>query len=247
MIQRATTEETKLTDNRAALIFPPAAVAEIPVKGTHLRFPVNRIFCVGRNYTAHAREMGMSVERDAPIYFTKCSAHIVLSGAVVPYPPGTQDYHHEMELVVAIDKPAFQIDKTRALEIVFGYACGLDMTRRDLQYRAVPKGHPWDLGKDFENAAVMAEIVPASECGHIDCGAISLSVNNEVRQSGDISDLMWSVPELIADLSKYYRLQPGDLIYTGTPAGVGPVQPGDRIEGSIDGVGVIELTISAAE
>lgn len=236
-----------MSDAHSDLIFAPPSVNAIPVKGTHVRFPVNRIFCVGRNYVAHAREMGMAVERDAPIYFTKCNAHIAMSGAVVPYPPGTGDYHHEMELVVAIDKPAFRIDSARALEIVFGYACGLDMTRRDLQYKAVAKGHPWDLGKDFENAAVMAEIVPASECGHICSGAISLSVNGEVRQSGDISDLMWSVAELIADLSKYYHLQPGDLIFTGTPAGVGPVRPGDRIEGNIDGVGKIELTVGPAE
>jgi len=236
-----------VSDHQSSLIFSPPSGIEVPVKGTGLRFPVNRVFCVGRNYVAHAREMGMSADRDAPIYFTKCSAHAVLSGAEVRYPPGTHDYHHEMELVAAIGEPAFRVDPSHALDAVFGYACGLDMTRRDLQYKAVPKGHPWDLGKDFEDSAVIAEIVRAEECGHIRSGSICLSVNGEPRQSGDISDLMWSVPELIADLSQYYHLRPGDLIYTGTPAGVGPVKPGDRISGSIERVGEISLTIAAAE
>ncbi len=236
-----------MSDSNPALMFAPPPTIDVPIKGTPVRFPVRRIFCVGRNYAAHAKEMGMTVERDAPIYFTKGNTHLVMSGARVPYPPGTQDYQHEMELVVAIGKPAFQVDVEHALEIVFGYACGLDMTRRDLQYKAVPKGFPWDTGKDFENSAVIAEIVPAGECGHIHSGAICLSVNDELRQSGDISDLMWTVPELIADLSKYYHLQPGDLIYTGTPAGVGPLQPGDEITGSIDKVGDIALSIGVAE
>jgi len=234
-------------DNRPELTFAAPCPIDLPIRGSRLRLPVNRVFCVGRNYLAHAREMGMAEERDAPIYFTKCSAHVILSGAEVPYPPGTRDYHHEMELVAAIGRPAFRIDATKALDVVLGYACGLDMTRRDLQYKAVPKGHPWDVGKDFENSAVIAEIVRAEECGHIDSGAIRLSVNGEPRQSGDISDLMWSVPELIVDLSRLYHLQPGDLIYTGTPAGVGAVVPGDRISGSIDGLGEITLTIGAAE
>lgn len=236
-----------MSHSRSNLIFAPPPCIDIPIRGTDLRFPVNRVFCVGRNYLAHAKEMGMAVERDAPIYFTKCSAHVVLSGAEVPYPPGTRDYHHEMELVAAIGKPAFRVDVAHALEAVFGYACGLDMTRRDLQYKAVPKGHPWDIGKDFEDSAVIAEIVSVKECGHINTGAICLSVNGELRQSGDISDLMWSVPELISDLSQYYHLHPGDLIYTGTPAGVGPVQPGDFISGSIGQLGEITLTIGIAE
>jgi len=233
------------TDFSPVFGIPPCV--GLPIKGTHLRFPVNRVFCVGRNYVAHAKEMGMAAERDAPIYFTKCSAHVIQSGAEIPYPPGTRDYHHEMELVVAIGKPAFRVNAGRALEVVFGYACGLDMTRRDLQYKAVPKGHPWDLGKDFEDSAVIAEIVPVGDCGHIDSGAIELSVNGEPRQAGDISELMWSVPELISDLSHYYHLCAGDLIYTGTPAGVGPVQPGDRIKGSIAGIGTITLSVGAAE
>ena len=156
--QHYLSEEPEVSDSHTDLIFAAPSCIDIPIRGTRSRFPVNRVFCVGRNYVAHAKEMGMAVERDAPIYFTKCSAHVVLSGAEVPYPPGTHDYHHEMELVAAIGKSAFRVDVAHALEAVFGYACGLDMTRRDLQYKAVPKGHPWDLGKDFEDSAVMAEI-----------------------------------------------------------------------------------------
>ena len=226
------------------MIFAPPTVPTVAVKGTELRFPVNRVFCVGRNYEAHAKEMGMAVDREAPFYFTKSASSIVGSGATVPYPPGTSNYHHEMELVVAIGKPAFCVAVHDALQVVFGYACGLDMTRRDLQVEARSNGHPWDLGKNFENSAVISEIVTASESGHIESGDISLSLNEEVRQAGDISDLIWSVPELIADLSKYYHLQPGDLLYTGTPAGVGPVEAGDCIAGSIEQVGEISLTIA---
>jgi len=227
------------------MILVPPPVPTVAVSGTESRFPVNRIFCVGRNYAAHAREMGMAVDREAPFYFTKNASSVVTSGATVPYPPGTRNYHHEMELVVAIGKPAFCISLEDALEVVFGYACGLDMTRRDLQLQARDKGRPWDLGKNFENSAVISTLITASESGHIDRGDISLSVNDELRQSGDISDLIWSVPELIADLSKYYHLQPGDLLYTGTPAGVGPVEAGDVITGSIEQVGSIEFTIAS--
>lgn len=226
------------------LILAPPAVPTVPVRGTDLRFPVNRIFCVGRNYEAHAKEMGVAVDREAPFYFIKCASSIVESDATVPYPPGTSNYHHEIELVVAIGTPAFCVAVEDAPEVVFGYACGLDMTRRDLQFEARGKGRPWDLGKNFENSAVISEIVKASECGSIESGEISLSVNEELRQTGNISDLIWTVPELIADLSTYYHLQPGDLLYTGTPAGVGPVEPGDRIAGNIDQVGEIALTIA---
>jgi fumarylpyruvate hydrolase len=233
-----------MSDAHPKFVFAPPSVPTVAVKGTELRFPVNRIFCVGRNYEAHAKEMGVAVDREAPFYFTKSASSIVESGATVPYPPGTSNYHHEMELVVGIGKPAFCVAVKDAVQVFFGYACGLDMTRRDLQFEARGKGRPWDLGKNFENSAVISEFVTASESGHIESGEISLSVNEEVRQTGDISELIWSVPELIADLSKYYHLQPGDLLYTGTPAGVGPVEPGDRISGSIDKVGEITLTIA---
>ena len=189
----------------------------------------------------------MAVDRASPFYFTKSASTIVASGSTVPYPPGTRNYHHEIELVVAIDKSAFCVAVEDALEIVFGYACGLDMTRRDLQLEARDKGRPWDLGKNFENSAVISEIVPASQSGHIHSGDIRLSVNGDLKQVGDIRDLLWSVPELIAHLSRFYHLQPGDLLYTGTPAGVGPVEAGDIIKGSIDQVGEIEFTVAASE
>jgi fumarylpyruvate hydrolase len=244
-IQNNCRRKIELSNSNPDLIFTPPAIPTVAVMGTHLRFPVNRIFCVGRNYAAHAREMGMEIDRDVPFYFTKSSVSIVESGAIVPYPPGTHDYHHEMELVVAIGKAAFCTSTRDAWDVVFGYACGLDMTRRDLQFRARERGRPWDLGKNFENSAVIGEMVAAGECGRIESGAISLSVNGEIRQLGDISDLIWTVPELISDLSNYYHLLPGDLLYTGTPAGVGPVEPGDRIEGSIERVGEISLSIAS--
>jgi fumarylpyruvate hydrolase len=224
----------------STLVFSPT----VPVRGTDLLFPVNRIFCVGRNYEAHAKEMGMAVDREAPFYFMKSASSVVSSGATVPYAPGTSNLHHEIELVVAIGKPVFCATEEDAPAAIYGYACGLDMTRRDIQFKARDKGRPWDLSKNFENSAVISEIVRVSESGLIQSGDISLSVNKEPRQSGNVSDLIWSVPELIADLSKYYHLQPGDLLYTGTPAGVGPVERGDVITGSIDQVGEIEFTIA---
>lgn len=229
---------------RPTLVFAPPTIPTVAVKGTESRFPVNRIFCVGRNYEAHAKEMGLAVDREAPFYFTKSASSIIESGATVPYPAGTSNCHHEIELVVAIGKPAFRVAVEDAPEVIFGYACGLDMTRRDLQFEARDKGRPWDLGKNFENSAVISAIVTVGDSGQIESGSIRLSVNGEVRQTGDVSDLIWTVPELIADLSKYYHLQAGDLIYTGTPAGVGPVEPGDHIHGEIDKVGEIALTIA---
>jgi len=233
-----------VNSGHSTLVFSAPPSPTVPVKGTDLQFPVNRIFCVGRNYEAHAKEMGMAVDRQAPFYFIKSASSIVASGATVPYAPGTSNLHHEMELVVAIGQAAFCVTEETAPEAIYGYACGLDMTRRDLQFKARDKGRPWDLGKNFENSAVISEIVRVGESGLIQSGDISLSVNKELRQSGNISDLIWNVPELIADLSKYYHLQPGDLLYTGTPAGVGPVEPGDVITGSIDQVGEIEFTIA---
>jgi fumarylpyruvate hydrolase len=191
--------------------------------------------------------MGVAVDREAPFYFTKAAVHCVPSGSTVPYPPGTNSYHHELELVVVIGAPAFRVPAERALECVFGYACGLDMTRRDLQAAAKEQRRPWDLGKDVEQSAVLSEIVPATEIGHPATGLIQLRVNGETRQSGDISQLIHKVPEVIAHLSGFYHLQPGDLIYTGTPEGVGPVKPGDTLEGTIERVGSITLKIAAAE
>jgi fumarylpyruvate hydrolase len=229
------------------LVFPAAPPVAAPVRGRSERVPIRRIFCVGRNYEAHAREMGVAVDREAPFYFTKAAVHYVPSGSTVPYPPGTNSYHHELELVVVIGAPAFRVPAERALECVFGYACGLDMTRRDLQAAAKEQRRPWDLGKDVEQSAVLSEIVPATEIGHPATGLIQLRVNGETRQSGDISQLIHKVPEVIAHLSGFYHLQPGDLIYTGTPEGVGPVKPGDTLEGTIERVGSITLKIAAAE
>jgi fumarylpyruvate hydrolase len=168
----------------------------------------------------------------------------VCSGAEIPYPPGTGNYHHEVELVVAIDKPGFELPVDDALSIVYGYACGLDMTRRDLQIASRQNQGPWDIGKDFENAAVIGPIRPADEIGHPASGHISLSVNGETRQDSDISYMVWSVAEIIAHLSRFYRLEPGDLVYTGTPDGVGPVQSGETLAGEIAGVGSVQLHVA---
>jgi fumarylpyruvate hydrolase len=191
--------------------------------------------------------MGAVVDREAPFYFTKAADHYVASGSVVPYPPGTKNFHYEMEWVIAIGKPGFRIPEAQALDHVFGYACGLDMTRRDLQAAAKDKQRPWDIGKDVEGGAVLGEIAPAAEIGHPSSGRIELRVNGETKQASDISDLIHGVAAIVAHLSQYYHLQAGDLIYTGTPEGVGAVKPGDRLEGSIDGVGTLTLQIGPPE
>lgn len=228
-------------------LFPPPAVASIPIQGNDEYFPIGRIFCVGRNYEAHARELGNEVDRDAPFYFTKSALHYVPSGATVSYAPGTANLHHEMELVVAIGKTGFRIAEGQALAHVFGYACGFDMTRRDLQAALRAKQLSWDLAKDFENAAVVSALAPVSAIGHPDKGKIELKVNGDIRQSSDLGLMIHSVPAIIIHLSNYYHLQPGDLIFTGTPEGVGPVIAGDHIEGMIEGVGEIALNIGVAD
>jgi len=220
----------------------------LPVRGRADRAPVNRLFFVGRNYHAHAVEMGRPVDKSSarPFYFTKSPQTLVLSGATTPYPPGTADYQHEMELVVVIGAPGFRVTVDQAPALVFGYACGLDMTRRDLQLAAREQGRPWDLGKDVEQSSVVSEVVPMP--GRVlSTGSISLEVNGQPRQASDLSKLIWSVPELLADLSQYYHLMPGDLVFTGTPEGVGPVVAGDRLHGRIADVGEITLAIGAAE
>ena len=230
-------------------LWNPPPVYSLPVHGSKARYPVNRIFCVGRNYHAHAVEMGAPVDKAnaQPFYFNKAASTLVESGATVPYPTGTANYHHEMELVVAIGAPGFRVSESDAESLIYGYATGLDMTRRDLQLVARELGRPWDLGKDFELSAVCGEIVPIGNLGVLTSGALTLDVNGQRRQTSDLSQLIWSIPELIADLSKFYHLQPGDLIYTGTPEGVGAVKSGDKLSGHIDHVGGIELTIGAAE
>ena len=233
----------------ANFVFTPPATPALPVIGTAARFPVHRIFCVGRNYHAHALEMGNPVDKATmkPFYFTKSPSALVDSGATVPYPCGTANYHYEMELVVAIGAHGFRLAEADAPRVIFGYAAGLDMTRRDLQLVAREQGRPWDLGKDFEKSAVCTPILPVGDLGVLTGGAITLQVNGETKQSADLSQLIWNIPELLADLSKFYHLEPGDLIYTGTPEGVGPVKPGDRISGHIDGVGDVTLNVGQAE
>jgi len=228
-------------------VFPPPPPASAPVRGRAERFPINRIFCVGRNYEAHAKEMGVAADREAPFYFMKSPAHCTPSGSTIPFPPGTSNYQHEVEFVIAIGKAGFRIPAAQALDHVFGYAVGLDMTRRDLQAVAKEKQRPWDIAKDFEHSAVLAEIVPAAEIGHPDRGRIELRIDGQPRQAGDLSDLIHSPSAIVANLSQYYHLQPGDLIYTGTPEGVGAIKAGNRLEGSVEGVGTIALQVGQPE
>jgi fumarylpyruvate hydrolase len=229
-----------------SFLFPIPAPKSLPVQGENARFPVNRIFCVGRNYADHAKEMGVEVDREAPFYFTKTPSALEGSGQTLPYPPGTKNFHFEMELVIAIGAPTFRIAKEDALGAVYGYACGLDMTRRDLQLDARAKQRPWDLGKDVEHSAVVAAITQAKDF-HVAEQRISLTVNGAAKQNAKLSDLVWKVEELVNHLSHYYHLAPGDLIFTGTPAGVGAVTPGDAIAGSIDGLEPVTLTVGAGE
>jgi fumarylpyruvate hydrolase len=231
----------------ANLLFPVAPIPTVPVKGESQLFPVNRVFCVGRNYADHAKEMGVEVDREAPFYFLKPASAIVPTGATIAYPPGTANYHYEMEFVIAIGAPAFRIPEADAHSVVYGYACGLDMTRRDLQLDARAKGRPWDLGKAFEQSAIIAPITKAESFAAIGPQRIMLTQNAAVKQDAKLSDLVWSIPELVGHLSRYYHLAPGDLIYTGTPAGVGAVKPGDVLHGEIDGLASIALTIGQPE
>ncbi len=229
--------------------FAPAPVCSLPVVGQDARFPVKRIFCVGRNYHAHAVEMGRPVDKSTmkPFYFIKDASALVESGATVPYPAGTSNYHYEMELVVAIGAEGFRVKESDADRLIYGYAAGLDMTRRDLQLVARDQGRPWDLGKNFEKSAICSPLVPQGKLGVLQAGAIALQVNGTAKQSADLSQLIWNIPELLADLSQYYHLQPGGLIYTGTPEGVGAVVSGDLISGQIEQVGSVQLTIGTAE
>lgn len=220
----------------------------IPVAAGELGFPVRRVFCVGRNYADHAREMGavdQAEGREPPFFFTKPGDAVVagLGEMAVSYPPATSNLHHEIEMVVALGGGGANVSPAQALSLVFGYAVGLDLTRRDLQAAAKAKGHPWDMGKGFDQSAVCGAIAPVAECGHPATGRIWLSVNGEVRQEGDLAAMMWKVPEIIAQLSTLVRLAAGDLIYTGTPAGVGAVLPGDVLMGGVDGVGGLQVRI----
>lgn len=219
-------------------------VPALNIRGSRDKIAVHRLFFVGRNYQAHAAEMGHTVDKtkESPFYFTKAANTIVPSGSVVSYPPGTSNYHYEMELALVIGKEGLDIPRSQVHEHIFGYACGLDMTRRDLQLAARDKGRPWDLGKDFAQSSIISDVVPMP--GRvIEEADISLSVNGELKQCSNLNQLIWNIREIIEDLSRFYRLQPGDVIYTGTPEGVGPVVAGDTLTGSVSGVGEIWLTV----
>ena len=226
-----------------SFVILPVAQPTVDVAGSDDRFPVHRIYCVGRNYAKHAREMGMDPDREPPFFFSKPADAVVANGTPVPYPPRTSNLHHELELVVAIGTGGSDIPLDSALAHVFGYAVGLDLTRRDLQFAARDQGRPWDVAKGFEHSAPVSAIRPAAEMGHLEQGAIWLEVNGEPRQRANLSEMIWSVPEIVAELSTYYELRPGDLIFTGTPEGVGPVKRGDSLVGGIDGLETLRITI----
>jgi fumarylpyruvate hydrolase len=225
-------------------VIDPPTQSVVPVAGDGGFFPVRRVFCVGRNYAEHAREMGHDPSREPPFFFTKPADALVIAGDDTPYPPATVDLHHEIELVVAIGREARAVDAATALDHVWGYAAGIDLTRRDLQAEAKKLGRPWDMAKGFDASAPIGDLAPASKIGHPKSGRLALTVNGTIRQQGDIADMIWSVPEAIASLSGFVTLMPGDLIFTGTPAGVAAIVRGDRLEGTIEGVGSVGTTIA---
>ena len=227
-----------------AYVFTPLPIPTLPGAGTDKLFPVHRIYCVGRNFADHAIEMGHDPNREPPFFFQKNPDTLVLSGQDFPYPSSTNDVHHEIELVVALHKGGKDIPLDAAMSHVFGYAVGLDMTRRDLQGEAKKMGRPWETGKAFEASAPCTPLVPAGEAGDITSGAIWLKVNGEMRQSGDLNQMIWKVPEMISYLSGLFELQPGDLIFAGTPAGVGAVQRGDEMLGHVDGIGELHTRVA---
>ena len=229
------------------LMFPAVDPVVAPVEGHDAAIPVRRVFCVGRNYAAHAREMGKDPDREPPFFFTKWAETVVPDGATIPYPQATADYHWEVELVAVIGKPGINIKAADALDHIVAYGVGLDMTRRDLQSQAKDMGRPWDTGKNVVASAPLGKLHLAADTGHPDKGRIWLEVNGEVKQDGDLSELIWSVEEIIEHLSGLYRLQAGDLIYTGTPAGVGPCKTGDRLVARVEGLSDLVITIGDAE
>ena len=219
-------------------------VPSLPVEGSDLRFPVGRIYCVGRNYAEHAREMGHDPDREPPFFFMKPANSIVQNGSTIGYPAGTKDVHHEIEMVVAIGKGGKNIPADKALDHVWGYGVGLDMTRRDIQGEAKKLGRPWDMGKGFDHSAPLSALQPADRIGHPASGRIHLSVNGQVKQDGNLDQMIWPLPDVIAFISQSMRLEAGDLIYTGTPAGVGAVLPGDVLTAEVDGVAKLMVTIA---
>ncbi|ESR23138.1 fumarylacetoacetate hydrolase family protein [Lutibaculum baratangense] len=226
-------------------VFEPQAVPTLPVRGTDLLFPVHRIYCVGRNYAAHAVEMGHDPDKEPPFFFQKNPDNLVVGDDVVfPYPSETSDVHFEIEMNVALKSGGTNIPVERAMDHVYGYGVGLDMTRRDLQGEAKKLGRPWEVGKAFEASAPSTPLVTAEEIGHPAKGAVWLKVNGEMRQQGDLEQMIWKVPEMISYLSKLFELKAGDVIMSGTPAGVGPCKRGDVLEGHVDGVGDLRVTVA---
>ena len=223
-------------------IIEPVARASLPVRGSEQRFPVRRVYCIGRNYAAHSIEMGGDPNRESPFFFQKNPDNLDASGEF-PYPVKSSDVHHEIELVVALKSGGVNISVDNALEHVYGYAIGIDMTRRDLQAEMKQTRRPWEIGKAFERSAPIGPIIPASEMGHPDSGSISLKVNNDQRQQGNLNQMIWKVPEMIAYLSEYFEIGAGDLIMSGTPAGVGPVVRGDVMDAAIEGIGELVVTV----
>jgi fumarylpyruvate hydrolase len=235
--------EGNMSANDAYIITPPKQAA-VAVEGDKRQFPVRRIFCVGRNYADHAREMGADPTRELPFFFCKPADALVAGGATIPYPPQTKDLQHEVELVAAIAKGGANITREAALDHVFGYGVGIDLTRRDLQQEAKDKKRPWDWGKGFDHSAPCSALKPASGSGHPSSGRIRLAVNGQIKQDGNLDQMIWPLPDVIAFISQSMRLEAGDLIYTGTPAGVGPVSPGDVLTAEVDGVARLTVAIA---
>ncbi len=224
-------------------IFPPQEQTVLPIRGSDEVFPVNRVYCVGRNYAAHAIEMGHDPNKEPPFFFQKNPDNLLVEGQGFPYPAMTEDVHHEIEMAVALKSGGNNIAVADALDCVFGYSVSLDMTRRDLQAQMKKAGRPWEIGKAFEHSAPCGALVPASEIGHPDSGAVWLKINGETRQEGDLNQLLWKIPEMISYLSDLFPLKAGDVILTGTPSGVGPVQRGDKMHGHVAGVGDLHVDV----
>ncbi len=223
--------------------FVPAKIVSLPIQGSAARFPVHRIFCVGRNYADHAREMGHDPNRELPFFFMKPASALVSDGGNFPYPTLSLDVHHEVELVVAIGHGGSRVDASTALQHVYGYAVGLDMTRRDLQSEAKKMGRPWDTGKAFDHSAPCGTLLGAKDFAHLADASISLTIDGHARQSGNLRELIWNVPDTIAYLSTLFMLRAGDLIFTGTPAGVGPVQRGERLLARVQGLPDLDIQV----
>jgi fumarylpyruvate hydrolase len=224
-------------------IFPPHEPTVLPIRGSDAVFPVNRVYCVGRNYAAHAIEMGHDPNKEPPFFFQKNPDNLLVEGQGFPYPAMTEDVHHEIELAVALKSGGDNIATADALDCVFGYSVSLDMTRRDLQAQMKKAGRPWEIGKAFEHSAPCGALVPAAEIGHPEAGAVWLKINGEIRQEGDLNQLIWKIPEMISYLSDLFTLKAGDVILTGTPSGVGPVQRGDKMHGHVAGVGDLHVDV----